>query len=233
MSRHGKKFLEAVAQYDRQKTHSPQEALTLVKNLAPAKFDETVELHMRLGIDPRQAEQQLRGVILMPAGLGKTVRILVFAEGEAAQIAEQAGADLIGSDDVIDRIQNQGFLDFDMTVAVPDMMGKVGRVARILGPRGLMPNPKAGNVVQPTDLPRVITEARAGRFEYRNDKTGNLHIPIGKVSFDEPALMENFRAVIDEVRRSRPAAVKGTFVRRITLASTMGPGVKIDPNVAL
>ncbi|MCC6905667.1 MAG: 50S ribosomal protein L1, partial [Anaerolineae bacterium] len=221
MAQHGKKYLESARQFDSEKLYDPAEALGLVKQLATAKFDETVEVHMRLGIDARQADQQMRGVILMPAGLGKTVRILVFAEGEAARLANEAGADIVGGDDIIERIQTQNFLDFDIAIGVPEMMGKVGRIARILGPRGLMPSPKAGTVVQAQDLARVIEESRAGRAEYRNDKTGNLHVAIGKVSFTPDALQQNFNALMEEIRRVRPASVKGIFVRKLVVTSTM------------
>jgi large subunit ribosomal protein L1 len=232
MPKHGKKFRESLSQYDREKLYEPREAMELMKQFAKANFDESVEVHMRLGIDPRHAEQQIRGVVLMPAGLGKTVRILVFAEGEAAQIAVDAGADIIGDDEVIASIQNDGFSDFNVAMAVPDMMRKIGRLGKVLGPRGLMPSPKAGTVVQPEDLARVIEEARAGRVEYRNDRTGNLHTVIGKASFDVDALMMNFTALVDAVRRAKPSAVKGAYVKKLVVTSTMGPGIKIDPNAA-
>ncbi len=233
MPKHGKKFQDSLKQFDREKLYEPQEAIELVRQLAKANFDESVEVHMRLGIDPRHAEQQIRGVVLMPAGLGKTVRILVFAEGEAAQIAVDAGADIVADDEVIARIQNDGFSDFDVAIAVPDMMRKIGRLGKVLGPRGLMPSPKAGTVVQPEDLARVIEEARAGRVEYRNDRTGNLHSVIGKASFEADALMMNFTALIDAIRRAKPAAIKGAYVKKLVITSTMGPGIKIDPNAAL
>lgn len=233
MPKHGKKFQDSLKQFDREKLYEPQEAIELVRQLAKANFDESIEVHMRLGIDPRHAEQQIRGVVLMPAGLGKTVRILVFAEGEAAQIAEDAGADIIADDEVIAQIQNDGFSDFDVAIAVPDMMRKIGRLGKVLGPRGLMPSPKAGTVVQPEDLARVIEEARAGRVEYRNDRTGNLHSVIGKASFEADALMMNFTALIDAIRRAKPAAIKGAYVKKLVITSTMGPGIKIDPNAAL
>jgi large subunit ribosomal protein L1 len=188
---------------------------------------------MRLGIDSRHAEQQVRSVVIMPAGLGKTVRIAVFAEGEAARIARDAGADIVGGDDLIERIQNEGFLGFDVAIAVPDMMRKIGRLGKILGTRGLMPNPKAGTVVQAEDIPRVIEESRAGRVEFRNDKTGNLHVVIGKASFSAEQLMENFSALMDAIRRARPSSAKGTFVRTLVVKPTMGPGVKVDPFAAL
>jgi large subunit ribosomal protein L1 len=233
MPKHGKKFRDSIAELDRDKLHEPREALELVKQFAKARFDETVEVHMRLGIDPRHAEQQIRGVLLMPAGLGRTVRVLVFAEGDAARTAEQAGADIVGSDEIVERIEKEGFTDFDMAVAVPEMMRKIGRLGKVLGPRGLMPSPKAGTVVQPEDIPRVIEEARAGRVEYRNDRTANLHVPIGKASFEVDALMENFTALMDAIRRARPASMKGVYIRKLVVTSTMGPGIKVDPNLAL
>lgn len=233
MPKHGKKYRESLTQFDREKLYEPREAIELMKQSAKANFDESVEVHMRLGIDPRHAEQQIRGVVLMPAGLGKTVRILVFAEGEAAQVALDAGADIIGDDEVIASIQNDGFSDFDIAIAVPDMMRKIGRLGKVLGPRGLMPSPKGGTVVQPDDLARVIEEARAGRVEYRNDRTGNLHTVIGKASFEVDALMKNFTALVDAIRRAKPAAVKGAYIKKLVVTSTMGPGIKIDPNAAL
>lgn len=232
MAKHGKRFTDILKQYDRDRLYTPREALELVKQFANAKFDETVEVHIRLGIDPRKAEQQIRDAIVMPAGLGKTVRVLVFAEGEAADIAERAGADIIAGDEVIDQIAN-GFTDFDVAIAVPDMMRKIGRLGKVLGPRGLMPSPKSGTVVAPEDVPRVIQEARAGRVEFRNDRTGNLHVPIGKASFSIDALLQNFAALMDAVRRARPASVKGSFIRKVVVTSTMGPGIKVDPNAAV
>ncbi len=233
MPKHGKKYLEAAAKVDREKLYSPQEAIKLLKEIAPAKFDETVELHLRLGIDPRHSDQQIRSTVLLPYGLGKTVRVLVFAEGEAAKIAQEAGADYVADDELIAKIANEGWTEFDVALAVPEMMKKIGRLGKVLGRKGLMPNPKAGTLVQPEDLPRVIEEARAGRIEYRNDKTGNVHIPIGKVSFSEEQLLGNLAAVMDSVRRNRPAAAKGTYIRRAVLSSTMGPGIRLDPNAAL
>jgi large subunit ribosomal protein L1 len=232
MPKRGKKYLEALKKVDRNRLYSPQEAVQLVKETAYANFDASVDLHIRLGVDPRHADQQVRGVVLLPHGLGKTVRVLVFAAGDAARIAEAAGADYVISDDEgIKKIQD-GWTDFDVAVAVPDMMGKVGRLGRILGPRGLMPNPKTGTVVPPEDLPRVIQEAKAGRAEFRVDKTANLHIPIGRVSFSNQALLENLAAAMDAVKKARPAAAKGTYIRKVTLASSMGPGIKVDPVAA-
>jgi LSU ribosomal protein L1P len=232
MPKRGKKYLEALKKVDRNRLYSPQEAVQLVKETAYANFDASVDVHIRLGVDPRHADQQVRGVVLLPHGLGKTVRVLVFAAGDAARIAEAAGADYVISDDEgIKKIQD-GWTDFDVAVAVPDMMGKVGRLGRILGPRGLMPNPKTGTVVPPEDLPRVIQEAKAGRAEFRVDKTANLHIPIGRVSFSNQALLENLAAAMDAVKKARPTAAKGTYIRKVTLASSMGPGIKVDPVAA-
>jgi large subunit ribosomal protein L1 len=232
MAKHGKRFIDIQKQYDSDTLYPPSTALELVKRFANAKFDETVEVHMRLGIDPRKAEQQIRDAIVMPAGLGKTVRILVFAEGEAADIAERAGADIIASDEMINQIAN-GFTEFDVAIAVPDMMRKIGRLGKVLGPRGLMPSPKGGTVVAPEDVPRVIDEARSGRVEFRNDRTGNLHVPIGKASFEVDGLMQNFAALMDAVRRAKPSSVKGTYIRKLVVTSTMGPGIKVDPNQAI
>lgn len=233
MPKHGKKYLEALAKIDREKLYTPEEAIKLIKEIAPAKFDETVELHLRLGIDPRHSDQQIRSTVLLPYGLGKTVRVLVFAEGEAAKIAQEAGADYVADDELIAKIANEGWSEFDVALAVPEMMKKIGRLGKVLGRKGLMPNPKAGTLVQPEDLPRAIEEARAGRIEYRNDKTGNLHVPIGKVSFSEQQLLGNLAAVMDSVRRNRPAAAKGAYIRRAVLSSTMGPGIRLDPNATL
>ncbi len=232
MPKHGKKYLEAAKLIDRQKYYSPREALELVKKTHYANFDGTVELHLRTGLDPRHADQQIRGVVLLPRGLGKQVRVLVFAEGEAARIAQEAGADYVGTDEYIEKIQN-GWLEFDVAVAVPQVMGKVGRLGKILGPRGLMPSPKAGTIVPPEDLPRVLNELRLGRVEYRVDKTANVHVPIGKVSFPVEHLLDNMAAVMDAIVRAKPASAKGQYIRRVTVASSMGPGVKVDVNEAL
>ncbi len=232
MPKRGKKYLEALKKVDRNRLYSPQEAVQLVKETAYANFDASVDVHIRLGVAPRHADQQVRGVVLLPHGLGKTVRVLVFAAGDAARIAEAAGADYVISDDEgIKKIQD-GWTDFDVAIAVPDMMGKVGRLGRVLGPRGLMPNPKTGTVVPPEDLPRVISEAKAGRAEFRVDKTANLHIPIGRVSFSNQALLENLAAALEAVKKARPTAAKGTYIRKVTLASSMGPGIKVDPVAA-
>jgi large subunit ribosomal protein L1 len=225
-----KRYAEAAKLYDRDTVYTLTDAIALSKQMATAKFDETIEMHLRLGIDPRHSDQQVRSTVLLPNGLGKTVRVLVFAEGEDARAAEAAGADIIADEEVLNRIQKENWVDFDAALAVPSMMSKVGRVARILGPRGLMPNPKAGTVVQPDNLAQAVQELKAGRVEFRNDKTGNLHVPVGKASFEADSLVENARAILDAVQRVRPSAVKGLYVRRITVASTMGPGVRVDPN---
>jgi large subunit ribosomal protein L1 len=216
-----------VAKIDRNYYYTPGEAVTLVKETSPSKFDATVEVHIRLGVDPRHADQQVRDVVVLPHGLGKTVRVLVFAQGDAAILAREAGADIIADDEMIGKIQG-GWTDFDVAIATPDMMGKVGRLGRVLGPRGLMPNPKAGTVVPAEDIGRVINEAKAGRVEFRVDKTANLHVPIGKVSFDEEKLYDNLAALMEAIKKARPATTKGTYIRRVTLTSTMGPGIKID-----
>lgn len=231
MAKHGKKYKESLAQVE-DKVFSPRDAFEALKSLPRAKFDETIDVHMRLGIDPRHAEQQLRGVIVLPAGLGKEVRILVFAEGDAEKIAKEGGADVVGSDELIAEIE-KGFLDFDVAMAVPDMMRKIGKLGKVLGTRGLMPNPKAGTVVAPEDLSRAIQEARAGRVEYRNDKTGNLHVPIGKASFTVDQLMANFATLMDAVRHDKPPSAKGTFVKKLVITPTMGPAIRIEPNEAL
>lgn len=231
MAKHGKKYIDALKKIDETRWYDPKEAVSLVKQTSITRFDGTVEVHMRLGVDPRHADQQVRDVVILPHGLGKTVRIVAFVQGEGVSLAREAGADYIADDEFIARIQG-GFTDFDVAIATPDMMGKVGRLGRILGPRGLMPNPKAGTVVPNEDLPRVINEAKAGRVEFRVDKTSNLHVPIGKVSFDEKKLYENFAALMDAVKKARPAAAKGTYIKRVTLTSTMGPGIKVDANLA-
>jgi large subunit ribosomal protein L1 len=233
MARHGKKYNAALEKIDRDTLYSPEDAIKIAKEVASAKFDETVELHMRLGIDPRHSDQQVRSTVLLPNGLGKTVRVLVFAEGEAAKIAQDAGADFVADDELIARIANEGWTEFDVALAVPDMMRKIGRLGKVLGRKGLMPNPKAGTLVQPDDIPRAIEEARAGRVEFRNDKTANVHLPIGKTSFTEQQLVENMAAVMDAIRRNRPVATKGTYLRRVVVTTTMGPGIRVDPNVAL
>lgn len=227
MPKRGKRFLELEKLYDRQQYYPLEDAIALAKKMATAKFDETIEIHFRLGIDPRHSDQQVRSTVLLPHGLGKTVRILVFAQGEDAKLALDHGADLIADDEVVGKIQNEGWMEFDAAIAVPSMMGTVGKLGRILGPRGLMPNPKAGTVVPPNDLPRAINELKAGRLEFRNDKTGNLHMPIGKASFDQEKLLENARAIYEAVESNKPSGVKGVYIRRVTLATTMGPGVRV------
>jgi large subunit ribosomal protein L1 len=232
MPKRGRKYQEAAAKVDREKYYTRAEAVKLIKDTVYTSFDPTVEVHLRLGVDPRHADQQVRDVVVLPHGLGKTVRVLVFAEGEDARLAEEAGADVIADDEVIKQIQG-GWTDFDVAIAVPAMMGKVGRLGRILGPRGLMPNPRAGTVAPANDLPRLIQEAKAGRVEFRVDRTANVHAPIGKAGFSEEQLMENLQSLLDAIRRARPAAAKGTYVRRITLANTMGPGIRVDPGEAM
>lgn len=231
MAKHGKKYLEALKKVNLEQSYEPGEALALVKETSITKFDGTVEIHLRLGVDPRQADQQVRDVVVLPHGLGKSVRVLVFAQGEGAAMAREAGADYVADDEMIARIQG-GWLDFDVAIATADMMGKVGRLGRVLGPRGLMPNPRAGTVVPAEDLARVINESKAGRVEFRLDKTANVHVPIGKVSFEQQKLYDNMAALMDAIKKARPAAAKGTFIRHITVTSTMGPGVKVDPNLA-
>ncbi|MEA2843003.1 MAG: large subunit ribosomal protein [Actinomycetota bacterium] len=222
-----KKYTDAIRRFDEQRLHDPGEAVDLVKSLAFAKFDETVELAVRLGVDPRKADQIVRGTVGLPAGTGKAVRVVVFAAGEAANEAREAGADVVGADDLVARVQG-GYLDFDVAVATPDLMGQVGKLGRVLGPRGLMPNPKTGTVTM--EVGRAVKEFKGGRVEYRTDRYGNIHVPIGKVSFERRALLENLRAVIDELNRAKPASAKGRYMRGVTISSTMGPGVKLDPS---
>ena len=229
MPKHGKRYLEAREKIDRNKQYIPKDAIELAQEFKTANFDETVEVHLRLGVDPRHADQQVRAVVVLPHGLGKTVRVLVFAEGDDARLADQAGADFIADEEIISKIQS-GWTDFDVAMAVPSMMGKVGRLGRILGPRGLMPNPKAGTVARGEDLPRLIQEAKAGRVEFRVDKTANLHIPIGKVNFPADKLVDNLAAVMEVVKKARPTAAKGAYIRRATLTTTMGPGIRLDVN---
>jgi large subunit ribosomal protein L1 len=228
MAKHSKRFNSVVKEVEADKSYPLSDAIGLSKKLATAKFDETIEMHVRLGIDPRHSDQQVRSTVLLPHGLGKTVRVLVFAEGEEVRAAEAAGADIVGGDELLDRIQKENWMDFDAALATPNMMKKVGRVARILGPRGLMPNPKAGTVVQSEDMGRAVQELKAGRVEFRNDKTGNLHVPVGKASFDAEKLTENAQAVIEAITRVKPTGVKGLYVRRIVVTSTMGPGVNVE-----
>ncbi|MGH9132106.1 MAG: 50S ribosomal protein L1 [Acidimicrobiales bacterium] len=227
MPARGKKYQDASKTLDRERHYLPGEAVDMVKALSRAGFDETVELAVRLGVDPRKADQIVRGTVALPAGTGREVRVAVFAAGSAAEDAREAGADVVGADDLVSRVQNEGFLDFDVAIATPDLMGQVGKLGRVLGPRGLMPNPKTGTVT--TDVGRAVTEFKGGRVEYRTDKVGNVHVPVGKVSFDRAKLLSNLRAVLDELHRARPAAAKGRYVRSVTLSSTMGPGVRVDP----
>jgi large subunit ribosomal protein L1 len=232
MPKRSKKYQEAMTKVDRTKLYDPREAIELLREISYANFDATVEVHMRLGVDPRHADQQVRGVVLYPHGLGKTVRVLVFAEGEAARMAADAGADYVADDDEwLKKIQD-GWVDFDVALAVPSLMGKVGRLGRVLGPRGLMPSPKAGTIAQEEDLPRLIAEAKAGRVDFRVDKTSNLHAPIGKVSFETDKLLENMAAFMEVVKKARPAASKGSFIRKVVITDTMGPGIKVDPMAA-
>ncbi|MDY0323796.1 MAG: 50S ribosomal protein L1 [Candidatus Carbobacillus sp.] len=228
MPKHGKRYLEALKKIDRTKAYTPDEALQLVKETSTTKFDATVEVAVRLGVDVRKADQQVRGAVVLPRGTGKTVRVIVFAKGEKAKEAEAAGADVVGDDDLVQKIQG-GWMDFDVAVATPDMMASVGKLGKVLGPRGLMPNPKTGTVTQ--DVTRAIQEIKAGKVEYRTDKQGNVHVPIGKVSFTTEALKENFLAVIEALKRAKPAAAKGVYLKNVTVTSTMGPGVKVDTSV--
>jgi len=230
MPQHGKKYMEALKQVEATKLYQPQEAVTLLKKINYVKFDPTVEVHMKLGVDPRHADQMVRGVAMLPAGIGKQVKVLVFAQGEKANEAEAAGADFVGLDDLIKQIESDWF-GFDVAIATPDVMGKVGRLGKKLGPRGLMPSPKAGTIT--FDLAKTIAEVKAGRVEFRVDKTALLHIPAGKVSFSEDALMTNLTSVMDAVVRARPTGAKGTYVKSIVLSSTMSPGIRLDVPSAL
>ena len=226
MGRESKRFEEAKRAVDPLRLYSPLEAVRLIKSLQPAKFDETMEIHIKLGINPRHADQQLRGTMMLPHGTGKDLRVAVFAKGDKATEAEEAGADIVGAEDLAERVQN-GFLEFDAAVATPDMMGTVGKLGRVLGPRGLMPNPKAGTVT--FDVGKAVRDMKAGKIEYRTDKFGVVHLIIGKKSFDERALVENYGELIDEFIRAKPAAAKGKYLRSISMSSTMGPGVNLDP----
>ncbi len=227
MTVHGKKYRESVALLEKDKTYTPQEAIELAKKAAYAGFDETVELHMKMGLNPRAADQQVRGVALLPAGLGKQVRVLVFAQGPAAKAAEDAGADHVGAEDYVAQIEG-GWLDFDVAIATPDMMPKVAKLGKILGRRGLMPNPKSGTVVQPDDLGRAISDARKGRAEFRLDRTAIIHMSIGKASFEPEKLMENLSAVVEAIVKAKPTGAKGQYIKSVTLTTTMGPGLKLD-----
>jgi len=222
----GKRYLAATEQFDREKLYAPAEAVELLKGLSSASFDETVELAIRLGVDPRKADQIVRGTLSLPAGTGRNTRVAVFAAGEDATAAREAGADIVGADDLVSKIEG-GFLDFDIAIATPALMGQVGKLGRVLGPRGLMPNPKTGTVT--TDVGKAVTEFKGGRVEYRTDKVGNVHVSIGKRSFSPEQMLENLHAVVDELVRAKPAAAKGRYLRSVTLSSTMSPGIRIDP----
>jgi large subunit ribosomal protein L1 len=226
MTKPGKKSVDAHRRYDREQVFTPVEAIDLVKGMATRNFDETVEAAFRLGVDPRKAEQMIRGTVSLPHGTGKSVRVAVFAAGDAAREAEEAGADAVGADDLIARVEG-GFLDFDVAIATPDLMGQVGKLGRTLGPRGLMPNPKTGTVT--TDVGKTVSEFKAGKVEYRTDRYGNVHVPLGKASFENTAVLENYFSVLDELLRAKPASAKGRYLKAVTVSSTMGPGVKIDP----
>jgi large subunit ribosomal protein L1 len=227
MPQRGKNYEDALKGFNRDEVYAPVDAVKHVKATAKAKFDETVELSLRLGVDPRKADQIVRGTVSLPGGTGKDVRVAVFAQGPAAEEARHAGADIVGADDLVERVVG-GFVDFDVAIATPDLMGQVGKAARVLGPRKLMPNPKTGTVT--TDIAKTVGEFKGGKVEYRTDRYGNVHITIGKASFEPTALERNFRAVLDELQRAKPAAAKGKYIKSVTLATTMGPGVKIDPN---
>jgi large subunit ribosomal protein L1 len=228
----GKKYREVATLVNADAAYQPQEAVELVKKTARAKFDETVELHLRMGLDPRNAAQQVRGVALLPHGLGKKVRVLVFAQGEAERVATGAGADIVGGEDIIKKIE-EGWVEFDTAIAVPEMMGKVGKLGKVLGRRGLMPNPKSGTVVAMNDLPRVIEDARKGRVEYKLDRTAIIHVPLGKVSFDAKALLDNLTAVMEAVVKAKPSGAKGQYIKSAYIATTMGPGIKLDLSSAI
>jgi large subunit ribosomal protein L1 len=226
MAKHGKKYVAASAKVDRTALHTGPEAIALVKELASAKFDETVELAVRLGVDPRKADQMVRGTVALPSGTGTDVRIAVFAAGDAAAAAREAGAEFVGAEDLIAQVEG-GMLDFDVAISTPDLMPQVGKLGRALGPRGLMPNPKTGTVT--TDVGKAVADFKGGKVEYRTDRQGNVHVPVGKISFELAALSANLRAVLDELERAKPASAKGRYMKRITVSSTMGPGVKVDP----
>ena len=232
MAKHSKRFQAVSEMVDSDRKYEPAEAVELVKQASSTKFDETVELHIRTSADPRHADQQLRGVVKLPHGLGKTVRVAVFAQGDGARAASEAGAEVVGADDLVERIEG-GFLDFDVAIATPDLMGKIGKLGRILGRRGLMPNPRTGTVVQEGDIASAVDEAKKGRVELRMDRTAIIHTPVGKVSFESDRLVENLAAIVDTVNRLRPPAIKGQFVKTLHLTSTMGPGVPLDLNATL
>jgi large subunit ribosomal protein L1 len=231
MKKHGKKYTEAAKLVNHDQDYAPAQALGLVKQVSYTKFDQTVEVHLKMGLDVKQADQQVRGVVLLPHGTGKKVRILVFAEGDGERLAREAGAEFVGNDDLIKQIEG-GWTDFDIAVATPQLMGKVGRLGKVLGPRGLMPSPKAGTIVPPDDLPRLIRELRLGRIEFKTDKTGSIHTMVGKTSFSEQQLMDNFAALMDALMRAKPASVKGLYIKKIVVAPTMGPGVRVELGAA-
>jgi len=230
--KHGKKYTDKSKLIDPDRLYTPDEAIKLAKEVAYAKFDETVELHLRTGLDPRHADQQIRGTALLPHGLGKTVRVLVFAEGEGARLASEAGADEVGGDELIKKVEG-GYTEFDVALAQRDLMGKVGRLGRVLGPKGLMPNPRSGTVVDAADMAKAVNDARQGRVEFRLDRTAIIHVPIGKVSFDDAALEENMAMLMSEIVKAKPTGGKGHFIRTITITTTMGPGIRLDPTPAL
>lgn len=232
MGKHGKNYNESTKLIDRDGEYAPQEAIDLAKQMSHTKFNETVELHLRIGVDPRNASQQVRGVALLPHGLGKEIRVLVFAQGEAEKIASTSGADVVGSEQLVKKIED-GWLEFDTAIATPDMMGKVGKLGKILGRKGLMPNPKAGTVVAANDLPRVIKDARKGRVEFKLDRTAIIHLPIGKINFDTDKLLENLTVVIEAVIKAKPASAKGQYIKSAFLTTTMGPGIKLDMRTSL
>jgi large subunit ribosomal protein L1 len=232
MSKRGKQYRAAAEKIDRTQPYEPMEAIKLLRETAYAKFDQTVDTHWRLNVDPRHADQQVRGVAMLPNGTGKRIRVLVFAQGEGAKTAEAAGADYIADDEMIKKIEG-GWVDWEVSIATPDMMGKVGKLGKVLGRRGLMPNPKSGTIVKPEDLPQAIKEARMGRVEFRVDKTANLHVPVGKISFTEQQLLENLSALVETVMAAKPAGVKGLYVKTLTLTTTMGPGIRLDLTTAL
>ncbi len=232
MTKHGKKYQESIKLIDPAKAYAPEEAVGLAKKMAHTRFDETVELHLRMGLDPRNASQQVRGIVSLPHGLGKKVRILVFAQGEASKVAESNGADFIGDDDLVKKIE-EGWVDFDVAIATPDMMSKVGKLGRVLGRKGLMPNPKSGTVVAANDLPRVIKEAHQGRLEFKLDKTAIIHLPVGKVSFEEDKLLDNLTTIVETIVRAKPSGAKGQYIKSASLTTSMGPGIKLDLKQAL
>ena len=229
MAKHGKRYLESVKLIDQSKQYQPTEALSLLKNMPKGKFDETVELSIRLGVDPRQSDQQIRGAVVLPHGTGRSMKVLVFAKGEKDKEAEEAGADRVGAEELIDEIQ-KGWLDFDVAIATPDMMGAVGKLGKVLGPKGLMPNPKTGTVTM--DVIKAVKDSKAGKVEYRVDKAGIVHVPIGKVSFEPEKLVRNFRTLMDAIVKAKPSGAKGTYIKSVVVSSTMGPGIKIAPQLA-